>query len=107
MLDRLQASLLTRYLVGLVKKLGPVPKALAGHLNVQELLRIAVTAVVSGGGAAAILPAVLAHIDLVVAAPDVAVVTAGIAFLVEVVRRLQHGDQVITLGSGRPARPPV
>ncbi len=83
-----------KMLTDLFKKLGPVPNAIKDHLNVEELVRIAVTSFISAGGSAAVLPALLAHVDLFVDPTDVGVVTAVLTLIIEIVRRLEHGTEL-------------
>jgi hypothetical protein len=88
MLKSLLANRLVAYLVAQV---GPVPGAIQSHLNVSELLRIALTALVMGGGSAAVLPALLGNLASFVNPLDVAMVTAWAAAFAETARRLGHG----------------
>jgi len=88
MFTRLKALIASNFIARFI---GPVPGAIAKHLNVQELVRIVVTTITSTGSAAAILPALLAHVGLFVAAPDVAFASALLTVIVEIVRRLGHG----------------
>lgn len=75
--------------------LGAVPGAIAGHLNLAEVQRIAVATLLSGAGVAAIVPALLASVGTVIAPQDVAMVTAAITLVSEVRRRLPHGSPVV------------
>jgi hypothetical protein len=70
------------------------PGAIAGHLNVSEIQRIAFATLLSSGSLAAIVPALLASIGTVVAPQDVALATALITLYTEVRRRLNHGAQL-------------
>lgn len=67
------------------------PGALAGHLNLAEIQRIAFTTLLSSGSVAAIVPALLGAVGTVVAPQDVALATAVITIVSEVRRRLDHG----------------
>lgn len=79
-------------LVALIKSLlAEAPGALAGHLNVAEIQRIVLTTLLSSGGVAAILPALLASIGTIVAPQDVALATAAVTIVAEVRRRLGQG----------------
>jgi len=70
---------------------GQVPGAIQSHLNVSELLRIAFTTALATGSAAGVLPALLSQVGAFVAAPDVALATAILTTIIEVIRRLGHG----------------
>ena len=77
--------------------LGSVPGAIRGHLNALELIRVVVTALVAGGGVAGVLQALLAAVGTVFIGPgDAAVATTVITLVLEVVRRLGHGQPVPT-----------
>lgn len=90
MFQKLLANSIVKYVVD---KLGPVPGAIAQHLNVSELVRIAVTAAIMGGGGfAAVLPALVANVASFVTTQDVALVVAGLTFVSEAYRRFGHGD---------------
>lgn len=71
--------------------LSEAPGAVAGHLNVPEIKRIALTTVLSSGGVAAVAPALLASVGTVVAPQDAALATALVTVASEVYRRLPHG----------------
>jgi len=69
-----------------------VPGALRGHLNVEELARIAVTAVSAGGGIFGVLHAVAADAGVVFPAPpDAALAAALLTMILEGSRRLDQG----------------
>jgi hypothetical protein len=77
--------------------LGPAANSLKNHLNARELIRVVVTALVAGGGVAGVLQALLAAVGTVFIGPgDAAVATTVITLVLEVVRRLDHGQPVPT-----------
>jgi cobalamin synthase len=79
-----------------------VPGSLRNHLNFEELARIAVTALTAGGGMFGVLEAVLRQAQAIFPAPaDAALATALLTLILEVSRRLQHGDDPASLTSAR------
>jgi cobalamin synthase len=96
-------SCLVRELVDSVRDfLGAVPGAVKNHLNTEELARITLTAVVAGGGIFGILEAVMMAAGSIFPAPtDAALAATILAVVLEVFRRLQHGDDPTAF------RPPV
>lgn len=81
-----------KILSALIRFLGPVANAIRGYVNWGELLRIVVTSLVAGGSAFGTLEAVQANLAEVWADPStLAAATAGITFVVELIRRSQQG----------------
>lgn len=79
-----------------------VPGSLRDHLNFEELARIAITALTAGGGVFGLLEAVLSQAPAVFPAPaDAALAAALLTLILDVCRRLQHGDDPACLGSAR------
>lgn len=73
--------------------LGPVVNAIRGHLNVAELGRVLVAAVVAGGGVLGLLESLRAAVGSIVVDPsDAAAVAAGLTLAIEIVRRLFQGE---------------
>lgn len=69
-----------------------VPGAIKSHLNAEELVRIAVTALSAGGGVFGILEAVMRSVGLIFPAPsDAGLAAAILTMILESHRRLQHG----------------
>lgn len=82
-------------LVALIMRfVGPVPGAIAGHVNVPELVRCLVTSVMSGGVTVASLWAVGAQYPSYLSPADVPLAAATITFLGELFRRLGHGTAI-------------
>lgn len=74
------------------KFLGPAVGSIKGHLNIEELLKTLVTAVLAGGGILGVLTALIPVIGVIVPnAADAALATGVLTVIVDVVRRLQHG----------------
>lgn len=70
-----------------------VPGALKDHLNSEELLRIAITALSAGSGIFGLLEAVLSRVGVVFPAPaDAALAAALMTVILETRRRLGHGE---------------
>ena len=92
MIDRIKATLIIRSILSF---LGTAPDALKGHLNLAELIRIAVTTAVAGGGAYEVFRALAESIDAWVAPGDVGLATAVCVLVLEVWRRLGQGDRVV------------
>lgn len=67
------------------------PGAIRGHLNVQEAVRVAVVALLAGGGAWGVLAAELVHLPELVTPADAGMATAVAGLVVEAVRRFGHG----------------
>lgn len=77
---------------GLRDYLGEVPNSLKGHLNKEELVRVAVTSLTAGGGICGLLEAIVLSVGLIFPAPtDAALAGAILAGILEVLRRLEHG----------------
>ena len=73
-----------------------VPGTIKSHLNTEELLRIAVTALTAGGGVFGLLEAVMRSAGLIFPAPsDAALAAAVLTMILESHRRLQHGSDPI------------
>ena len=96
MIDRIKALVIVRSILSF---LGTAPDALKDHLNVAELIRIAVTTVLAGGGAYEVFRALAGSIDQWVAPGDVGLVTAICVLVLEVWRRLRQGDKVIDVAA--------
>lgn len=90
-------ALLQKFLVGrlIARFVGQVPDAIRKHLNVQELLRIGVMTFLATGSVYEVLPALLQNVGLLVPAGDVALATAALTFILETVRRLNHGTDPV------------
>ena len=73
------------------------PGAIQAHLNVDEIFRIAVTALLAGGGVYGVLFAEVTHLPQIVKPADVSAATAVLAALSEIYRRLGHGAALPTL----------
>lgn len=94
MFDRAKAALLTRAVASF---LGEVPGAIRNHVNVQELARVAVAALLAGGGAWGVAAAVATHLPQIVTPDDLVLATAAVTALSELRRRLGQGAPVPTL----------
>lgn len=91
MFDRIKRAILARQIADF---LGAVPGAIRSHLNTAELARIAAAALLSGGGVWGVLEALAKSLPQWVAPADVGLATGGFILLLEVARRLGHGDEV-------------
>lgn len=67
------------------------PGAIRGHLNVNEAVRVAVVALLAGGGAWGVLAAELVHLPELVTPADAGVAAAAAALVSEAIRRFGHG----------------
>lgn len=84
---------------------GPVPGAIKNHVNVEELARVAITALTSGGGLFGLLSAVaLGAGTIFPAAGDSALAGVVLTAILEILRRLNHGDDLIP---GNGTAPPL
>lgn len=82
-----------------------VPGSPRDHLNAEELVRVALTALTVGGGTFGVHDALLGYLGLTFPAPaDAALAVALMTGLLESGRRLSHGDP---LPSSRSARRPA
>jgi hypothetical protein len=78
-----------------------VPGAIKGHLNIVELIRIAVMALAAGGGIFGLLQAIELNVGQIFPAPaDAGLASAVLTLLLEVLRRLGQGQHVAI--PGRP-----
>ncbi len=86
---------------------GPAPGALKDHLNGTELSRITITALASGGGTLALLQAILANVGVIFPAPaDAAVAAVFVTLIIEALRRLNHGPELVPVQSnGHRSKP--
>lgn len=79
-------------LARLKKYFAEVPGSIRGFLNVNELVRVLMTSIVSGGGVLAVLQALAASAGTIFpAAQDAALAALLLTSLLEVTRRLQQG----------------
>jgi hypothetical protein len=92
MLTRLKTAIIVKQILAF---LGTAPDALRGHLNLTELVRIVVATVLAGGGAYEVVRSLAANIAQWVAPGDVGLATAAFVLIIEVWRRLNHGDTVV------------
>lgn len=86
----LEKYLITRFLSKYVKSL---PKTLSEHIDLDELLRVTVTSFVTTQDVAAVLPALLAHVETIVIPEDVALVRSLLTVANEVVTRFVSSRQ--------------
>jgi hypothetical protein len=71
------------------------PGAIKNHLNTAELIRIAVTTLTAGGGIFSLLKAVEINAGQIFPSPaDAGLATAVLTLILEVFRRLDHGQNV-------------
>lgn len=86
-------SIFGKLLAGLGRFFATAPGAIQKHLNVEELTRIVIASVTAGGGLFAILQAVMLHTGTIFPSPpDAALAAAVLTTIVEVHRRLGHGE---------------
>jgi hypothetical protein len=72
--------------------LGQAEQSLQGHLNVSELLRVVVTALLTGAGTLGVLSAIQAAAGTVFPQPaDAALAVSVLTAIADVVRRLGQG----------------
>lgn len=91
MFTRLKTNVVTN---AILKFLGQVPTAVKDHINVQEAVRIAVAAVLAGGGAGGVAFALVSHLPDIVTAGDLTLATALVTVVVETLRRLGQGSAI-------------
>jgi cobalamin synthase len=73
-----------------------VPGSLRNHLNAEELYRISVTALSTGGGVFGLLQAVLLGVGNLFPAPtDAALAALVLTTILDSLRRLHHGDSPV------------
>ena len=73
---------------------GPVASSIKGSVNTAEILRVTLTALVSGGGVLGVLAAYQGDLSVILTSPTpVSLALAGYAltFVTDLVRRLNHG----------------
>ena len=73
---------------------GPVANSIKGSVNTAEILRVTLTALVSGGGVLGVLAAYQGDLSTILTSPTpVSLAVAGYAltFVTDLVRRLNHG----------------
>jgi hypothetical protein len=90
-------SLLWRSIRALIRSIQVFWRAAEGslkdHLNVQELTRIAVTALAAGGGVFGLLDTIVHEAGVVFPSPgDAAVAAVVLTVILEGRRRLSHGE---------------
>lgn len=79
-------------ILSLVKRFfAAAPGAIRDHLNVAEVLRVAVAALLAGGGVYGVLFAELSHLPQIVTPADAAAAAAVLTAISEIARRLGHG----------------
>lgn len=83
-------KLLATLKAALVTLVAEAPGAIREHLNVPEIQRVALTAFL-GGGAGAIVPALLSSVVTLVAPQDAALAAALVTLVFDVRRRLGQG----------------
>jgi hypothetical protein len=77
-----------------VRYIEEVPGSLKGHLNREELVRVSLTAVTAGGGLFGLLQAISLSAGTIFPAPtDAALAAAVLTAILEVLRRLGHGNE--------------
>ena len=78
----------------LIAFLGPVTNSIKGSVNTAEILRVTLTALVSGGGVLGVLAAYQGDLSTILTSPTpVSLAVAGyvLTFVTDLVRRLNHG----------------
>lgn len=91
MFSRLKRAVVARQIADF---LGAVPGAIRNHLNTAELARIVAAALLSGGGIWGALEALAKSLPEWVAPADVGFATGIFILILEIGRRLGHGDEV-------------
>ena len=71
--------------------MGPVADAIKGTVNARELFRVVVAAIVAGGGLLGLLEGLRNAVPMIVPGAEIAWVTAGVVFAIELFRRFGHG----------------
>ena len=80
---------------------GPVANSIKGSVNTAEILRVTLTALVSGGGVLGVLAAYQGDLSAILTSPTpVSLALAGYAltFVTDLVRRLNHGTDLTSAG---------
>jgi hypothetical protein len=78
----------------IVALLGPAANSIKGHVNTKELLRVTITALISGGGLLGVLTAYsgdLSSLVIGVTPPVLSIIGFILTFVIDLVRRLNHG----------------
>jgi hypothetical protein len=85
---------------------GPAPGAIKDHLNGTELSRITITALMTGGGTLALLQAILMNVSTIFPAPtDAALAAVFVTLIIEALRRLGHGPEVVPVQANGHRKP--
>src|ERR1700722_2430569 len=85
---------------------GPVASSIKGSVNTAEILRVTLTALVSGGGVLGVLAAYQGDLSVILTSPTpVSLALAGYAltFVTDLVRRLNHGTTPTPAPAPAPA----
>ena len=89
---------------------GPVATSIKGSVNTAEILRVTLTALVSGGGVLGVLTAYQGDLSVILTSPTpVSLALAGYAltFVIDLVRRLNHGTAPGPCSGSAPAPAPA
>lgn len=89
MFERIKTNLIVRWVS---QFFGSAPDSIRSHLNLNELARVVVASLLSGGGAYEVVLALAESIPRWADPADVGLVTAGLVLVLEIWRRLGHGD---------------
>lgn len=103
MFQRIKEAIIVKQILAF---LGSAPNAVRDHLNVNELVRIVVAAVMAGGGAYEAFVALAGSIPSWVAPGDVGLATGVLLTLTEVWRRLRQGRVVVATAPAAAETPP-
>lgn len=88
MFNRLKSNVISR---AIGRFIGQAPDSIKAHINVDEAVRIAITALLAGGGVYGVIFAELAHLPQLVTPADAAFATAVVTLISETIRRFGHG----------------
>lgn len=102
-------ALLKKIVIGrlIAQFVAAVPGSIQNHLNVAELVRVAISAATVGGGVLGTLSYFQSHLAGIVAAPDVALASAVLVLITESYRRLSHGQVLTVQKPAAPTPPPL
>lgn len=75
--------------------LGEAGMSVRGYVNVTELVRVVVVATVAGGGILGALSAIEKDLPAIVSPDNVALMSAVVVLIEELIRRLRHGSPLV------------
>jgi hypothetical protein len=88
MFNKLKTAMVVRQVLAFF---GEVPSSIRDHLNVDEIVRITVAALLAGGGIGGVMAELVTNLPALISPTDLGLATASIAAILEIARRLGHG----------------